>query len=177
MVAYDQDYLAHHGIMGMKWGVRRYQNYDGSYTQAGMKRYNKSMSNYEKAKSDYDSSKANGSKGDPLKKRKVKEAKNQLEKDYKHLKLDKMADKGKERYQKGQTITEGNEKIALARKATATAATSAYVARNLGLISDKQFKVIAVSTLAAEGATEVANLIKKKGDKELRAYYSHTSNY
>lgn len=32
-------YLAHHGIKGMKWGVRRYQNFDGSYTSAGRKRY------------------------------------------------------------------------------------------------------------------------------------------
>lgn len=34
-----EDYLEHHGIMGMKWGVRRYQNEDGSYTEAGRKRY------------------------------------------------------------------------------------------------------------------------------------------
>lgn len=33
------DYLAHHGIKGQKWGVRRYQNPDGSYTNAGRKRY------------------------------------------------------------------------------------------------------------------------------------------
>ena len=32
-------YLAHHGIKGMKWGVRRYQNEDGSLTNTGKARY------------------------------------------------------------------------------------------------------------------------------------------
>lgn len=32
------DYLCHHGVLGMKWGVRRYQNLDGSLTAAGRKR-------------------------------------------------------------------------------------------------------------------------------------------
>lgn len=33
--------LNHAGIKGMKWGVRRYQNKDGSLTPAGKKRYNR----------------------------------------------------------------------------------------------------------------------------------------
>ena len=31
--------LRHHGILGMKWGIRRFQNKDGSLTSSGKKRY------------------------------------------------------------------------------------------------------------------------------------------
>lgn len=38
----DNKELYHHGILGQKWGVRRFQNYDGSLTEAGRKRYSPS---------------------------------------------------------------------------------------------------------------------------------------
>jgi hypothetical protein len=41
MWTYNTTYLSHHGIKGQKWGVRRYQNPDGSYTAAGRKKYGK----------------------------------------------------------------------------------------------------------------------------------------
>ena len=41
MIILDNE-LQHFGIKGMKWGVRRYQNKDGSLTPAGKKRYDES---------------------------------------------------------------------------------------------------------------------------------------
>lgn len=34
-----EDYLMHHGVKGQKWGVRRWQNEDGSLTPEGIKKY------------------------------------------------------------------------------------------------------------------------------------------
>lgn len=45
----SEDYLIHHGVKGMKWGVRRYQNADGSLTSAGQRRLYKKV---KRAKSD-----------------------------------------------------------------------------------------------------------------------------
>jgi hypothetical protein len=41
-------YLAHHGVKGQKWGVRRYQYADGTLTPAGRKRYSSEGSQFSK---------------------------------------------------------------------------------------------------------------------------------
>lgn len=42
----EVDVLQHHGVKGMKWGIRRYQNKDGSLTPAGKKRAAKLKEEY-----------------------------------------------------------------------------------------------------------------------------------
>ena len=65
----DNQTLSHHGVIGMKWGRRRYQNKDGSLTAAGKKRYGDGDS--EETKESYEEGKAralkSGSAKDVLK--------------------------------------------------------------------------------------------------------------
>ena len=142
------DELYHHGVLGQKWGVRRYQNYNGSYTQAGLKRYEKSAADYEDLKA---KKKKYGSRvmkdSRTTYGRATKLAKQRMKKDYKHLKQDKLADQGKNLYANGYRITDN-----VGTKLTGAAATGGtmigYAYAN-GLIDRKQ----AESLAAIAGAT------------------------
>ena len=68
MINYEEEYLAHHGTKGQRWGERRFQNYDGSLTAAGKLRY--SVGNGERSIR----KKVDTKSASKLKKQKAKEA-------------------------------------------------------------------------------------------------------
>lgn len=159
--------LSHHGIMGMRWGVRRYQNYDGSYTKKGLERYRKAESEYEQKKSDYKNGKATRTE--------VRKAKKELNRSYDRLKQDKLADQGKELYSKGKTIND-NRRIATLSE-TAIGLGSSIANRVLRQYASQKVADIS-SELIAIGGTFVNGLIAAKYNsdaKKLRAYDTHHS--
>ena len=155
-----QEYLMHYGVKGMKWGVRRYQNYDGSYTRKGLERYRKAESDYETAKSKADETRAAYKSGQATRQQ-VKDA-------------DKLADEGKKLYQSGKTISGNTQATYLAEGVIIAGST--VVSRLLAnQLNNQEVANIAASTIAI-GGTIVNGLLAAKTSREnkrLRAYYAH----
>lgn len=177
---YYGDELYHFGVKGMKWGVRRYQNFDGTYTQAGLKRYRRSLESYEKRKEQYKTLKNDRNASHYSKqyaKSKMKEAERQLKKDYKHLALDKKADKGKNLYAKGYRITNSGDITRTIAQLGAGVAFGAEYARRAGYIDAQTARTAQYVSIGATAVSGIKSLLDEIPNSRLRAYYSHTSNY
>ena len=201
----NQNELRHYGVIGMKWGVRRYQNKDGSYTRAGVARYKKAEANYDSAhaarkraanshnaaayKADIDktaSRKEQRKQHRALRKesyerykvtrKEEKEAKKTMNRAYKQLKLDAKADKGAERYRNGETIAA--RKAAVSSIGTAGLVISAGGAFIGAVTSPGYSKTADAMKLVGAsliGSSWLGELGIIKGNSEMRAYYGHES--
>lgn len=175
-----QEYLMHYGVKGMKWGVRRYQNYDGSYTRKGLERYRKAESDYETAKSKADETRAAYKSGQATRqqvkdaKSAVKTEKRKMENAYEKLKTDKLADEGKKLHQSGKTISGNTQATYLAEGVIIAGST--VVSRLLAnQLNNQKVANIATSTIAIGGTIVNGLLVAKtsRENKRLRAYYAH----
>lgn len=114
----DPNYLAHYGVLGMKWGIRRYQNPDGSYTAAGKRRYGMNLDVNDTSRTNVakirlgesrrrlDVAKANKKKkGNNSNMYNIAELRGRERTAKRTLKRMKEIDKGAKRAENGQTIT------------------------------------------------------------------------
>lgn len=172
MVYYTENgELYHFGVKGMKWGVRRYRNYPGTYTQRGVKRFDKAMSDYDDANSKFKSTKSAYKNKQATKlevnqaKRSRKTAERELKNQYKKLKNDKLADQGKELYRNNKRITSNNQTVSLMTAATAIATKVLYDS------GDK--KMAEVAAIGGGTLTAAYYLVTEYQNRRLRAYYAH----
>lgn len=116
MSEYFDHELYHYGVKGMKWGVRRYQNKDGSLTASGKKRYADVDKKWTRKSQKYLPSK-NQLKAMPRKERKatkrymresIKSSKLGAKEDYKDIKKNRQLKNDYEAYKKGEQFIKDN---------------------------------------------------------------------
>ena len=203
---YTEDELYHYGVVGMKWGVRRYERYPGSYTQKGVQNFRASQdvykgaqARYKQAKADYKTAKKTKGKNNSIKEGvEVKNAranmarkKADLKRDYRQLKYDKLGDQGKDLYAKGKRVRTNN-KAAKYMSAAGTVATVAALQKcgainifngtyapdfaNRVRLGDRTTKALLATSGALYAGAAAKTAANQYQNKRLSAYYNHTRN-
>lgn len=188
----EQEHLEHWGILGMKWGIRRYQNPDGSLTAAGRARYErqerkkqavmqsgnaKKVLKYQKKLTDeeFDKAMIRVAKSEQLKKfsnaerdakRAEKDAK-QSAKDAKKLEKDKLK-LSEQEIKNAQNVVKDNSGLTLAKIGGVLTAVSAVAAPIIKLWKDYKSIGTMVSDLTGAKLPGIGGntLFGKKDDKD-----------
>lgn len=201
----NQNELRHYGVIGMKWGVRRYQKKDGTYTRAGVERYKKAESQYKeahkkrvKAANDHNIATYRGkidttaSRKEQLRQHRAlrkesynnyriarkdeKNAKLALDRSYHQLKNDAKADRGAERYRNGETIAARKAAVrTIGAAGLAIGTGGAFVDAVTGPGRSRTADAMKLMGASLIGSSWLGELGIMKGNSEMRAYYGHES--
>lgn len=142
----DPDSLEHYGIPGMKWGVRRFQNADGSLTKRGERRY--------------------GALGRGGGARAMTRHLNKLDKGYANVEARRRsaaANAARKAYRMNKALSKGKTKKAekLQKKAIKSGMKAAALEKTKGRIENLQWRIIAKA--AQKGYTTNSQAVKRAG--------------
>ena len=137
--------LYHFGVKGMKWGIRRYQNKDGTLTPAGKKRYDKEMAKIKEEQRIVNNKKRTQAKID-----KLEAARKKLEEDKESLKnKNKDSDESVNTKSSGESGNNQNHQ---------------QINQNPQTVSKgKSFTKVLLSEMAAPAAKDVGKQLLKSG--------------
>ena len=171
----NKNELYHYGVLGMKWGSHRYAKQEGTYIKKGLSVFNKKMQEYESANKKVKSLKGGDKSAYKSAKSERKVAKRQLDASYKQLKKDSLADKGKELYGQGKTISGNLNKNFIVQGVITVGGRLAQKAI-LSSTGNEKVARIAANTIGIGGTAVNAILAGKtiSDNRKIRAYYGHT---